>query len=399
MDLIEKFKKYVGFDTTSSENVKNDKASTDSQYALSEELAKELTALGGQNVHVNRFGTVYGFFPGQLKRDPIALIAHIDTSPSASGKDIKPRLIKGYDGKDIELSKGITMKVADFPTLKDQKGDDLIVTDGTTLLGADDKAGIAIIMDLIDGFVSSETPHGPLEAVFSTDEEVGVGADHIDVKELKSKFGYTIDGGDIHYINVENFNAASMEVTINGRSIHPGSAKDKMINAINVGMEFHESLPRYMRPEDTENREGFYHILAFNGNEEKVHMEYIIRDHDLNRLHDKMEYAKLAGRRINDSFGQEVVEVKIVETYKNMKAEIDKHPEVIEKIEKIYKELGIAYHFEPIRGGTDGAVLTFRGFPCPNLPTGGFNCHGRFEYADVTQMKQIEKILAKLFIA
>lgn len=397
MSIEDKFLKYVSFETTSSEKVKEERASTETQYALSEELKKELLALGAEGVYVNKFGTVYGYFPGTLKKDPIMLNAHIDTSPSASGKDIKPRIIQKYDGKDIQLSKDTVMAVKDFPSLKEQKGDELIVTDGTTLLGGDDKAGIAIIMEMIDGFVTSKKPHGPIEAVFSTDEEVGMGADHIDSDKLKSKFGYTIDGGDIRYINIENFNAASMKVTVTGRSIHPGSAKDKMINAVNVAMEFHEDLPRFMRPEDTENREGFYHILGIQGNEEKTEMEYIIRDHDLNRLHDKMDYAKLDARRINDRFGQEVVHLDIVETYKNMRQELDKKPEAVNLITNIYKDLGLEYHFEPIRGGTDGATLTNRGFPCPNLPTGGFNCHGRFEYVDVTQMKKMVEVVTKLF--
>jgi tripeptide aminopeptidase len=398
MDIVKRFLNYVSFETTSDEkNVSKDRASSEKEYALSEELKKELIELGGQNVNINKWGTVYGYFPGQIKRDPIALIAHIDTSPSASGKDIKPRIIEKYDGKDITLSEGIVLKTADFPLLKDVEGDELIVTDGTTLLGADDKAGVAIAMDVVDYFVSHKIPHAPIEVVFSTDEEVGAGADHIELDKMKSKYGYTLDGGDIRAFNIENFNAATMYLDITGRSVHPGSAKDMMINALNVGIEFHNDLPRFMRPEDTCDHEGFYHLLNMAGTEEKAHMDYIIRDHDLDKLHAMMDYAKLDAQRINDRFHAPVIDLHIIETYKNMKDEIEKHPEVLQKIIDIYNKKGLKYVLVPIRGGTDGATLTMRGFPCPNLGTGGANFHGRFEYEDVTQMKTMVEVLKDLF--
>jgi tripeptide aminopeptidase len=398
MDFVTRFLKYVGFETTSSEeNANLEKASSEKEYALSNELKKEIVDLGGKDVKINKFGTVTGFFPGSIKRDPITLIAHIDTSPSASGKDIKPRIIDEYDGKDIKLSENIFMKVSDFPFLSKSRGHKLIVTDGKTLLGADDKAGIAIAMTLVDYFVTTKTPHAPIEVCFSTDEEIGQGAEHIDLKDLKSKFGYTLDGGDIDYFNIECFNAASMSLEINGRSVHPGSAKDKMINALNVGIDFHNSLPRYMRPEDTENREGFYHLLEVKGNEEKAQMAYIVRDHDINKLRMMEDYAKLAARRINDNYKAEVIKLSIKESYKNMKDEMDKHPEVMKLISDIYEKKGMKYEYEPIRGGTDGANLTLRGFPCPNLGTGGYNYHGRFEYEDVNQALKMIDVLKDLF--
>lgn len=397
MNIIERFLKYVSFDTTSCDETKVDAASSPNQYELGKELQKQLEALGGQEISMNKFGTVYGYFPGTLKGEPVALIAHMDTSNAAKGGNIKPRTVKNYDGKDIELSKGITIKVSDFPALTNSKGHDLIVTDGNTLLGADDKAGIAIAMDVVNYFVTNNIPHKPIEVVFSTDEEVGVGADHIEINKLHSKYGYTIDGGDIHYLCIENFNAASMSVKITGRSIHPGSAKNKMINAINVGVEFQDALPEFMRPEDTEDYEGFYHIVGFNGNEEITNLKYIIRDFDLNKLREKIEYAKLVAERLNRKYGTKVIELNIVETYTNMRSEIEKSPEIIGRVEKIYKEKGIDYAFFPIRGGTDGAVLTSRGFPCPNLGTGGANFHGRFEYLDVDQMKQMVEVIIELF--
>ena len=397
MNILERFLKYVSFDTTSCDETKEDAASSPNQYELGKEIMSQLKSLGGQEISVNKFGTVYGYFPGTIEGDSIALIAHMDTSNAAKGGNIKPRIVENYDGKDIELSKGITMKVSDFPALTNSKGHDLVVTDGNTLLGADDKAGIAIAMDVVNYFVTNKIPHKSIEVVFSTDEEVGVGADHIEISKLHSKYGYTIDGGDIHYLCIENFNAASMSVEITGRSIHPGSAKNKMINAINVGVEFQNALPEFMRPEDTEKYEGFYHIVGFNGNEEITNLKYIIRDFDINKLREKIEYAKLAADRINRKYGTKVIELDIVETYTNMREEIKKSPEIIGRVEKIYKEKGIDYTFDPIRGGTDGAVLTSRGFPCPNLGTGGANFHGRFEYLDIDQMKQMVEIIIELF--
>jgi len=397
MNILERFLKYVSFDTTSCDETKEDAASSPNQYELGKEIMSQLKSLGGQEISVNKFGTVYGYFPGTIEGDSIALIAHMDTSNAAKGGNIKPRIVENYDGKDIELSKGITMKVSDFPALTNSKGHDLVVTDGNTLLGADDKAGIAIAMDVVNYFVMNKIPHKSIEVVFSTDEEVGVGADHIEISKLHSKYGYTIDGGDIHYLCIENFNAASMSVEITGRSIHPGSAKNKMINAINVGVEFQNALPEFMRPEDTEKYEGFYHIVGFNGNEEITNLKYIIRDFDINKLREKIEYAKLAADRINRKYGTKVIELDIVETYTNMREEIKKSPEIIGRVEKIYKEKGIDYTFDPIRGGTDGAVLTSRGFPCPNLGTGGANFHGRFEYLDIDQMKQMVEIIIELF--
>lgn len=398
MDIVERFLKYVSFETTSDEsNINNNEASSKGQYKLAELLASQLKELGGEDIYINKFATVHAYFKGSINKQPIFLNSHMDTSPACLGKNIKPRIIDKYDGKDIKLNENTIMQVKDFPSLKRSIGHSLIVTDGTTLLGGDDKAGIAIIMDVIEYFVTNNIPHAPIEVVFSSDEEIGQGAYHIDVEKLHSKFGFTIDGGDIGYVNIENFNAASMKVEINGRSIHPGSAKDKMINALNVGIDFHNSLPTYLRPEHTCSRQGFYHLCDVSGNEEKTEMSYIIREHDMSKLENMIEYAKLSAQRINDLYNQEVIKLDINISYKNMYDKLQQHPEIIELIDEIYKKNNQTYEFEPIRGGTDGATLTQKGYPCPNLGTGGYNFHGRFEYVDIDQMKMMSTMLKDLF--
>ena len=394
MDFIERFLKYVSYDTTSYEP-KEEEASSPNQYELGKFIVNELKELKADEINVNKFGTVYGYFKGE--GEPIALIAHLDTSSSASGKDIKPRVIENYDGENIKLNEDTIMKTEDFPLLKDSKGHKLIVTDGTTLLGADDKAGVAIAMELVSYFVKNNIKHRSIEVVFSTDEEIGVGADHIFLEDLKSKYGYTLDGGDIRAINIENFNAASMKLEIKGRSIHPGDAKDKMINAINVGIDFHNSLPTYLRPEHTTLREGFYHLNAIKGNEEFCELFYIVREHDLNKLNTMLDIARLSVKRINESYKDEICKLTIVQGYRNMKEKIDENKFVVDNIVNIYKEMNIPFVFFPIRGGTDGASLTNRGYPCPNLGTGGANFHGRFEYLDVDQALTMVEILKRLF--
>lgn len=401
MDFTERFLKYVSFETTSyDDKVSPDHASNPLIYKLAEELEKELKEMGAQDVYMNKFGTVYGYFPSTNGKKPIMLNSHMDTSSQASGKDVKPRIIHDYDGKDIKLNENTVLSPNDFPTLLKEKGDDLIVTDGNTLLGADDKAGIAIILTAVDELLHSDKPHGGVECVFSTDEEIGVGASHIDVDKLKSEYGYTVDGGDSHLINIENFNAASMKVTVHGLSIHPGSAKGKMINALNVGIDFQNALPRYMRPEETEGREGFYHLLGMQGNDEKAEMYYILREHDYQKLLAMEDYAKLVAKRINETYHKDVVDVDIRLSYKNMKEVIDQHPEIVKRITDAYDDLKIPYEYEAVRGGTDGAELTmFHNFPCPNLGTGGFNYHSRFEYLDLTQAKQMIEIVKHIINA
>ena len=395
MGFKERFLNYVKFDTTSSEEYEN-RPSNANEYELAKQLKYELEQLGVENIRINEFATIYGYLPGDPSRDSIYLIAHLDTSDQASGKNVKARSVI-YDGQPIELSKGIYLSEDEFDSLKEKVGHELIVTDGTTLLGGDDKAGIAIIMSLLEYLHQNpEVKHCPIEVIFNSDEEIGIGASHITTSLIQSKYGYTVDGGALKYINVENFNAASLDVKIKGRSIHPGDAKDKMINSINVGYEFHSALPAYLRPEHTEERVGFYHLCNISGNEEYTDMNYIVREHSRTKLNNMLEIARLAANRINEKYHKDIIELDIKNQYNNMKDIIDKNKDITARIENAYKTLGIHYEFEPIRGGTDGAQLTFMGFPTPNIATGDYNCHGRFEYVDVKESETVIKILLEM---
>lgn len=395
MGFKERFLNYVKYETTSDEEYEN-RPSNSNEYELAKLLKLELEELGVKNIFINEFATVYGYFPGDESLDSIYLIAHLDTSNQASGKNVKARSVI-YDGKPIELSKGIFLSESDFDSLKDKIGHELIVTDGTTLLGGDDKAGIAIIMCLLEYLHKNpDVKHCPIEVIFNSDEEIGIGASHITTSLIKSKYGYTVDGGALKYINVENFNAASMDVKIKGRSIHPGDAKDKMINSINVAHEFHSSLPNYLRPEHTDGRVGFYHLCNISGNEEFTEMNYIVREHSRSKLEHMLSIAKQSAQRINDSYNQELIVLDIKNQYNNMKELIDANKSITERIEKAYHNLGIYFEYEPIRGGTDGAQLTFLGFSTPNLPTGDYNCHGRFEYVDVNEANKVVEILLEM---
>lgn len=395
MGFKERFLNYVKFDTTSSEEYEN-RPSNVNEYELAKQLKYELEQLGVENIRINEFATIYGYLPGDPSRDSIYLIAHLDTSDQASGKNVRARSLI-YDGQPIELSKGIYLSEDEFDSLKEKVGHELIVTDGATLLGGDDKAGIAIIMSLLEYLhLNPEVKHCPIEVIFNSDEEIGIGASHITTSLIQSKYGYTVDGGALKYINVENFNAASLDVKIKGRSIHPGDAKDKMINSINIGYEFHSALPAYLRPEHTEGRVGFYHLCNISGNEEFTEMNYIVREHSRTKLNNMLEIARLAANRINEKYHKDIIELDIKNQYNNMKDIIDKNKDITARIENAYKTLGIHYEFEPIRGGTDGAQLTFMGFPTPNIATGDYNCHGRFEYVDVEESETVIKILLEM---
>lgn len=394
------FLKYVSYDTTAGEPQEN-KASCENQYVLGQYLVEQLKKYNPDILQTNKFGTIHAVFKSkqdsQLKNS-ICLLAHMDTSPSCGGCNIKSRIIEKYDGKVIKLNDATALDPNEFPSLNRCLGHSLIVTDGTTLLGGDDKAGIAIIMDLLANFDKNTYKHS-LEILFTTDEEIGVDAFHVDLDKLVSKYGYTIDGGDILYISNENFNAYSMVVTVKGISIHPGSAKDKMINAINVAMDFHNKLPKDQRPEHTEHKQGFYHLLDIRGNEELTTLTYIIRDFDLNELHKKIDYAKQIAENINKTYnkGYDIVELSIEETYLNMKEALNKNPHIVQNVIDSYKRLNLEYKMEAIRGGTTGAHLSFMGLPCANLGTGDYNCHGRYEFVDVDQALKMVEVLIDLF--
>ncbi len=396
MTLVERFLKYVSFPTTSGED-REGKCSTDGQYVLAEELKKELSELGLTDISSNEYGIVYSTLKGEGNLT-IALLAHMDTSPSASGENIKPRIIENYDGTDIELSQNIYLKPQEFETLKDKKGHKLIVTDGKTLLGGDDKAGIAIIMTVLDELIKENKKHVNIEVIFTTDEEIGTGVHHVEMDKIHAAYGYTVDGGSSKYINKSKFNAINMEVTIKGRSVHPGSAKNKMINANTYAMIYDHSLPQFERPEYTEKREGFFHLCEMKGSEEEVHLSYILRDFSKSDLDHRCYIAKKTAEEINHSLGYEAVEVTLIPCYNNMEDILEKNPQVIKRITDAYKSLNLDYEFEDIRGGTDGAQLSFRGLPCPNLGTGDYNCHGRFEYVDVNEMETMVKVLKQMLI-
>lgn len=370
--------------------------SSSKQLVLGKILVEELKELGVDDAYMSEFGYVYGHLPSNIDKDvqTVGFVAHMDTSPDFNDEGAKPRIIRNYDGKDIELCPGVVTKIADFPQMVDLKGKDIIVTDGSTLLGADDKAGITAIMQALEYYQEhSEVKHGPIAIAFTPDEEIGRGTEHFDIDAFHADFGYTMDGGEIKYYCDETFNAASAVLTVHGFSIHPGSAKDKMINAQNVAIEFHSLLPAYMRPEHTENRDGFIHLTRMSGSCNDAELEYIIRDHDATKLEDKIQLMERSAKWINDLYGEGTVELKIERAYRNMKEIISKHPEVSEIAWSALEELGLKPELEPARGGTDGASLSYMGIPCPNLGTGAGNMHGRYEYCCINELEQASELI------
>ena len=401
MDLVKRFLKYVSFDTQSDDNSK-ETPSTSKQLLLGKYLVNELKSIGCKDVLLDQYGIVYASIPSNSneKLPSIGLIAHMDTSPDCSGANIKPRVIYKYDGSDIILNESTIMKVSDFPSLKDNIGEDLIVTDGTTLLGADDKAGIAIIVETAYRIINDKNiKHGDIKIAFTPDEEVGRGTENFDVKFFNCDFAYTLDGGDINTIEYENFNAASAVVNISGINIHPGSAKDKMINAILLAKEFDDLLPSDEIPSKTEMYEGFHHLCDISGDVENTKLFYILRNNDYETLKRQMNDFNIAAKTINEKYNGEFVNVTLKENYKNMKEIILANPHVLSKVTDAYDTLNIPYKFMPIRGGTDGANLSFMGLPCPNLGDGGYNFHGRFEYVSTTQMRKMVIILTQILKA
>lgn len=399
MDLIERFLKYVKVNTTSdphSESV----PSSPNQWDLAKILVEDMKEIGIDDAHVDEFGVVYGSIASNLEKecDTVGFIAHMDTSPDMSGKDVKPRIIYNYDGETILLNEelNISMDTNMFPTLKDYIGHDIIVTDGTTLLGADDKAGVAEILDMCDFIIKNNIPHGNIKIAFTPDEEVGAGADHFNIEKFNADYAFTVDGGDIDDINYENFNAADAVIKIKGSSIHPGDAKNKMINASLLAMKFDSLLPEHEIPVCTENREGFHHLIGMETNCEEATMEYIIRNHDEKIFERQKEDFYRAKKYIDDMYGENTVTIKMEDSYYNMRTIIEKNMKVVEVAEKALKELGYTPKHTPIRGGTDGARLTFDGLICPNLGTGGRNYHGKYEYVSIQVMNDISKLLVKI---
>ena len=389
MELKERFLKYVGFDTQSDEN-STSFPSTDKQLILLRALKEEMEQMGMTEVTMDEHGYVMGTIEaseGYENRPVIGFLSHVDTSPDMSGAAIKPQIIQNYDGEDIPLGGDVVMKVEEFPELKFFEGHTLITTDGTTLLGADDKAGVAEIMTAAEYLLNNpEVKHGKIRIGFTPDEEIGRGVDYFNVEAFGAKFAYTVDGGMEGELEYENFNAAGAKLSISGRNIHPGSAKDKMVNAIQLAMEVNALLPVTMRPEHTEGYEGFFHLVGIKGEVEQAEMSYIIRDHDRAKFEQKKELIKRAVAFVNERHGGDFVHLMLKDQYYNMREMVEPHPEIIEKAMEAMEQAGVKPIVKPIRGGTDGSRLSYMGLPCPKLFTGGMNFHGKFEYVSLNSM-------------
>jgi tripeptide aminopeptidase len=395
--VVERFLKYVKFDTKSDEN-SNTVPTTASQLVLAKELVKELEELGLAEVSLDENGYIMATLPSNLdKKVPtIGFIAHMDTSPDMSGTNVNPKLVENYGGGDITLSEGIVLSTKDFPELKDYIGETLITTDGTTLLGADDKAGIAEIITAVEYLVKHpEVPHGTIKIGFTPDEEVGRGADYFNVEKFGADLAYTMDGGAIGEIEYENFNAAGAKVIIQGRNVHPGYAKDKMVNSILIANEFIASLPAKETPETTEGYEGFYHLNSINGEVEKTVLSYIIRDFDEESFQRRKEFMMELGEKLNKKYDNRIT-VEIKNQYRNMKEKIEPVMYVVDNAVKAMELVGVKPLVKPIRGGTDGARLSFMGLPTPNIFAGGLNFHGKFEYVPVSSMEKAVEVILKL---
>lgn len=410
---VERFLKYVSYDTQSDEAY-DTCPSTEKQLLLANELKRELEEMGASDVRMSEYGYLFARIPdntgstsahdasgvGQKTTIPaLGFISHMDTAPSLTGTNVKPRIVQAYDGKDIVLNaeKQIVMKVSEFPFLADLKGQDLIVTDGTTLLGADDKAGVAEIMTMAEYFLSHpEIPHGEICIGFTPDEEIGRGADRFDVKDFGAAVAYTVDGGPIGEIEYENFNAASGKVRIQGASIHPGDAKLKMKNALLIGMEFQSLLPVFENPMYTEGYEGFYHLDEMSGNVEEAQLNYIIRDHDHEKFEQKKKFFAEAADFLNRKYGKGTVITEVTDSYYNMKEKIEPYMYLIDTAKEAMAACGIEPEVVPIRGGTDGARLSYMGLPCPNLCTGGYNYHGKYEFIPVASLEKTSRVLVEI---
>ena len=399
-NILERFLRYVAVDTQADPDSET-QPSAAKELDLLKMLKDELNAMGVEAV-LDEYGYVMATIPSNCGKDDvpaIGFIAHVDTAPDASGKDIKAQIIRNYDGSDIELKgvPGLSLKTDEFPEMLQYKGQTLITTDGSTLLGADDKAGVAEIMDAVQYIVNHpEFKHGEIKIGFTPDEEIGRGVIKFDVEKFGARYAYTMDGGQIGELEYENFNAAAAVVKIQGRNIHPGYAKGKMLNATLIGMELNSLLPVEQRPEYTSGYEGFYHIIGFNGTVEEATFTYIIRDHDMNLYETKKEYMKKSVDFINEKYGAGTASVEIKHQYYNMRKEVEPHYHIVEKAVKAMEMEGITPHIQPIRGGTDGANLSFMGLPCPNIFAGGHNFHGKMEFIPLESMEKASKVILNI---
>ena len=399
MTLTERFLKYVSFCTTSDEET-NMTPSTPGQMEFAKYLAEELKQIGMTEVTLDENGYVMATLPANTEGKPtIGFIAHMDTAPDASGKNVKARIVENYDGQDIVLNaeKNIVFEVEKYPEILDYKGQDIIVTDGTTLLGADDKAGLAEIVSACEYLINHpEIKHGKIRVGFTPDEEIGQGADHFDVKKFGCDWAYTMDGGAIGELEYENFNAAGCKVKVHGVNVHPGYGYHKMINSMRIANQFATMLPRWETPEHTQGYEGFYHLIAMNGSVEETTLQYIIRDHDRARFESRKREIEHLARKINQEYGEGTVEVEIRDQYYNMREMVEPVMHIVTLVEEAMKEVGVTPKVQPIRGGTDGARLSFEGLPCPNIFAGGVNFHSRFEYLPVQSMEKAMEVILQI---
>lgn len=400
MTLLERFLKYVSFDTQSSEET-GVTPSTPGQMVFAEYLKSELEAMGLEEISLDGNGYLFATLPANTARPVpvIGFIAHMDTSPDMSGRDVKPRIVPAYDGGDITLcaEKGIILSPSQFPELLDHRGEDLVVTDGNTLLGADDKAGIAEILSAVAYLQEHpEIEHGKIRVGFNPDEEIGLGAHKFDVGKFGCEWAYTMDGGEVGELEFENFNAASAKVVFNGRNVHPGYAKHKMINSLRVANRFISMLPSHETPEHTEGYEGFYHLIGMSGDVEQTTVSYIIRDHNRARFESRKEEFKHLVRKINSDYGEGAAQLELRDQYYNMREKIEPVMHVVDIAFEAMKAVGVEPHVKAIRGGTDGAQLSFKGLPCPNIFAGGLNFHGRYEFVPVRSMEKAAEVIVKI---
>lgn len=400
MALVERFLKYVSFDTQSSEETEVT-PSTPGQMVFAKYLKEELESLGLEDITLDEHGYLFATLPANIDKPvpTIGFIAHMDTSPDMSGKDVSPRIVQNYDGSDIVLcaEENVVLSPSQFPELLDHKGEDLIVTNGKTLLGADDKAGIAEIVSAIVYLKEHpEIKHGKIRIGFNPDEEIGLGAHKFDVEKFGCDWAYTMDGGEIGELEFENFNAASAKITFKGRNVHPGYAKNKMINSIRVANRFCAMLPAHETPEHTEGYEGFYHLISFNGDVEQTTVAYIIRDHDRARFESRKKKIERFVSEINAEYGEGTATLELRDQYYNMREKIEPVMHIIDTAFAAMEAVGVKPNVKPIRGGTDGAQLSFKGLPCPNIFAGGLNFHGRYEFVPIQNMEKAMKVIVKI---
>ncbi len=400
MTIVERFLKYVSFDTQSAED-SGTTPSTEKQWILARYLKEELEGIGLTEVEIDEHAYVYATLPANTDKPlpTVGFIAHMDTSPDCSGKDVKPRIVKDYDGGDIVLDEaaGIVTSPKKFPELLDHVGEDIIVTDGHTLLGADDKAGIAeIVQAMVYLIAHPEIKHGRIRVGFNPDEEIGLGAHRFNVEKFGCDFAYTMDGGELGELEFENFNAASAKVEVTGVSVHPGYAKNKMVNAARVATEYASLMPAAETPERTAEYEGFYHLLGMSGNVEKASLTYIIRDHDRARFEERKEYAAAVGELLNKKYGAGTVKVTLADQYYNMREKVEPVMHIIDTALDAMKDCGIQPRVRAIRGGTDGAQLSFKGLPCPNIFAGGLNFHGPHEFLPIPSLEKASMVVVKI---